>query len=175
MYNYPVYSVFCVASFFGIERASLMVFSQRIFCGQLTADDIGREVHLAGWVDTYATTAACSSFTFGTAAASSRLSSIRNVPPRLYCRKADFPSRRILRFGQGQGSPASGRNGEPHIKTGDIEVMAGELAVLSESDALPFAVRIRKALSQPRVTPLPRISASSTATSISAGPRCGIT
>jgi hypothetical protein len=53
--------------------------------------------------------------------------------------------------------------------------MAGELAVLSESDALPFAVRIRKALSQPRVTPLPRISASSTATSISAGPRCGIT
>ncbi|MCF8024139.1 MAG: hypothetical protein K9K82_01445 [Desulfobacteraceae bacterium] len=33
-----------------MERTFLMMFSQRVFCGQLTADDIGRTVQLAGQV-----------------------------------------------------------------------------------------------------------------------------
>ena len=30
-----------------------MLFSQRVFCGQLTPDDLGRQVLLAGWVDAF--------------------------------------------------------------------------------------------------------------------------
>src|SRR5512136_2020085 len=30
-----------------------MLFSDRIFCGQLTTDDAGRQVLLAGWVDAF--------------------------------------------------------------------------------------------------------------------------
>ena len=30
-----------------------MSFSQRVFCGQVTPDDIGRSVQLCGWVDAY--------------------------------------------------------------------------------------------------------------------------
>ena len=30
-----------------------MLFSQRVFCGRLTPDDVGRKVLLAGWVDAF--------------------------------------------------------------------------------------------------------------------------
>ncbi len=117
-----------------------MVFSQRIFCGQLTADDIGREVHLAGWVDTYRDHGGLLFIHLRDRSGIIQVVFNPEFTPGTVCRKADSLRAEYCVSVRGKVVRRLAGTENPHIQTGDIEVMAGELAVLSESDSLPFAV-----------------------------------
>jgi len=117
-----------------------MLFSERVFCGDLTPNDIGRQVLLAGWVD------ACRDHGGLMFIHLRDVSSIIQVvfnpeitPPAVCERAASLRSEYCVAIRGEVKNRATGTE-NPGIETGTIEVMATELTVLAESDVLPFAV-----------------------------------
>ena len=117
-----------------------MNFSQRVLCGQLKPEHIGREVLLAGWVDAYRDHGG---LLFIHLRDRSGIIQIVFSP--------EFASAEVLRQAASlRAEYCIGVAGEvkerlagtenPNIETGRIEVMVRELTVLGESDPLPFAI-----------------------------------
>jgi aspartyl-tRNA synthetase len=117
-----------------------MKFTDRVNCGMLTPGDVGRQVLLAGWVDALRDhggllfvhlrdRSGIVQVVFNpetaNAAVLQQAVSLRSE----YC---------IAIRGEVKQRLVGTEN--PNIDTGNIEVMVSELTVLSESDALPFAV-----------------------------------
>lgn len=117
-----------------------MTYNDRLPCGSLHASDAGRAVALAGWVDALrdhgdllfihlrdrsGIVQVIFSPEFGDQAVMQCASTLRNE----FC---------IALKGKVQQRAAGTEN--PNLDTGSIEVMATDLAILSRSEALPFAV-----------------------------------
>ncbi|MCE5253688.1 MAG: aspartate--tRNA ligase [Actinomycetia bacterium] len=117
-----------------------MRFSERVFCGRLTSDDVGRRVLLAGWVDAFRDHGG---LIFVHLRDRSGIVQIVFSPETASCevcqRAASLRSEYCVAV-KGEVRNRLPGTENPGIETGTIEVMTTELIVLSESDTLPFAV-----------------------------------
>ena len=117
-----------------------MSFGQRVFCGQVTKENVGRQVRLCGWVDAFRDhggllfvhlrdRSGILQIVFNPELASGEVMLRASALRSEYC---------ITVAGEVKIRREGTEN--PHIETGDVEVIVTELTVLSEADALPFAV-----------------------------------
>ena len=117
-----------------------MFFSQRIFCGQLTDNDIGRKVFLAGWVDAYRDHGGLLFIHLRDRSGIVQIVFSPEVAPSDICRNAASLRSEYCIAVRGEVKRRLSGTENTNIETGNIEVMADEMTVLSESDSLPFAV-----------------------------------
>lgn len=117
-----------------------MLFSQRVFCGQLTADDIGRQVFLAGWVDAFRDHGGLLFIHLRDRSGIMQIVFSPEVTPATACGKAASLRAEYCVAVSGQVRKRLAGTENPNIETGNIEVLVTELVVLSESDSLPFAI-----------------------------------
>jgi aspartyl-tRNA synthetase len=117
-----------------------MLLSERVLCGELTPNDVGRSVLLAGWVDAFRDhgglvfahlrdRSGIVQAVFSPESASAEL-----------CERAAALRSEYCVAVQGEVRHRLPGTENPGIDTGTIEVMVTELDVLAESDTLPFAV-----------------------------------
>ncbi|MFW6105965.1 MAG: aspartate--tRNA ligase [Desulfovermiculus sp.] len=116
-----------------------MLFSQREFCGNVTPDDVGRRLLLAGWVDALRDHGGLLFAHLRDRSGIMQIVFSPDVAPDV-CTQAESLRAEycIAVFGQVARRLEGTEN--PHIETGTIELMVTELRVLSASEALPFSV-----------------------------------
>ncbi|MFA5055568.1 MAG: aspartate--tRNA ligase [Dehalococcoidia bacterium] len=117
-----------------------MLFSERIFCGQLTGNDIGRKVLLAGWVDAYRDHGGLLFIHLRDRSGIMQIVFSPEVAPADVCREAALLRSEYCIAIRGEVKRRLSGTENTNIETGNIEVMVDELTVLSESDSLPFAI-----------------------------------
>ena len=117
-----------------------MLFSDRVFCGQLTPDDAGRQVLLAGWVDAFRDHGGLLFVHLRDRSGIIQIVFSPEVAGTDLCQKAASLRAEYCIAVRGEVKKRIPGTENPNIETGSIEVMVTELTVLSESDALPFAI-----------------------------------
>ncbi|MBN1569376.1 MAG: aspartate--tRNA ligase [Acidobacteria bacterium] len=117
-----------------------MLFSQRVFCGQLTPNDVGRKVLLAGWVDAFRDHGGLLFIHLRDRSGIMQIVFSSEVASADVCEQAALLRAEYCIAVRGEVRKRLEGTENPNIETGDIEVLVTELTVLSESDALPFAV-----------------------------------
>jgi aspartyl-tRNA synthetase len=117
-----------------------MSFSQRVFCGQVRPDDIGRSVQLCGWVDAYRDHGGLLFIHLRDRSGIMQIVFNPEITSADLCRKAASLRTEYCISVAGDVTKRLEGTENPNIETGNIEVMVTQLTVLSESDALPFAV-----------------------------------
>ncbi|MBN1321958.1 MAG: aspartate--tRNA ligase [Thermoleophilia bacterium] len=117
-----------------------MHLSERVFCGALNPADIGREVVVAGWIDAFRDHGGLMFVHLRDRSGIVQLVfSPENASPEVCEQATALRSEYCVAVKGGVRHRLPGTE-NPGIETGTIEVMANELEVLSESDALPFTV-----------------------------------
>ena len=117
-----------------------MRFSQRVFCGRLTANDVGRKVLLAGWVDASRDHGGLLFVHLRDRSGIVQIVFSPEVASADVCqRAASLRSEYCIAVGGAVRARLPGTE-NPNIETSGIEVFVTDLTVLAESDALPFAV-----------------------------------
>ena len=117
-----------------------MLFSQRALCGQLTPDDVGRQVLLAGWVDAFRDHGGLLFVHLRDRSGIMQIVFSPEVAPMDVCRKGASLRAEYCVVVRGEVKKRLTGTENPNIETGNIEVLVNELTVLSESDSLPFAI-----------------------------------
>ncbi|HSW39854.1 MAG TPA: aspartate--tRNA ligase [Acidobacteriota bacterium] len=117
-----------------------MLFSQRALCGNLSSRDIGRTVVLAGWVDAFRDHGGLLFVHLRDRSGIMQIVFSPAVTSKETCDKASFLRPEYCVAVSGEIRQRIKGTENPNIETGDIELTVAELTVLSESDALPFAV-----------------------------------
>jgi len=117
-----------------------MRFSERVFCGHLSPDDIGRTVLLAGWVDAFRDHGGLMFVHLRDRSGIVQIVFSPEAAPQDVCRRAASLRSEFCIAVRGEVKNRLPGTENPAIETGAIEVMITELTLLSESDALPFAV-----------------------------------
>ncbi|MEI7483062.1 MAG: aspartate--tRNA ligase, partial [Elusimicrobiota bacterium] len=117
-----------------------MLFSERVFCGQLTPDDIGSRVLLAGWVDAFRDHGGLMFIHLRDRSGIMQIVFSPEVAPADVCQKAASLRAEYCIAVRGEVKKRLAGTENPNIETGNIEVLVTELTVLSESDSLPFAI-----------------------------------
>ncbi len=114
--------------------------SERVFCGRLTPDDVGREVLLAGWVDAYRDHGGLLFIHLRDRSGIVQVVFSPEVTPAQVCEKGAALRSEYCVAVRGEVKQRLAGTENPGIETGAVEVVVTELEVLSESDALPFSV-----------------------------------
>ncbi len=117
-----------------------MQFSERVFCGGLSFGDTGRRVLLAGWVDAFRDHGGLLFIHLRDRSGIVQIVFSPDVASYEVCRKAASLRSEYCVAVSGEVRNRLAGTENPNIETGQIEVFVTELTVLSESDALPFAV-----------------------------------
>jgi aspartyl-tRNA synthetase len=117
-----------------------MQFSQRVDCGQLTPQDVGRIVFLAGWVDAYRDHGGLVFVHLRDRSGIVQIVFNPATAPEAICRQAAGLRAEYCVAVRGEVCQRLAGTENPHIETGTIEVMVTELTVLAESEPLPFSV-----------------------------------
>jgi aspartyl-tRNA synthetase len=117
-----------------------MLFSQRVFCAQLTPDDVGRQVLLAGWVDAFRDHGGLLFIHLRDRSGIMQIVFSPGVASSDVCQKAASLRAEYCIAVRGEVKKRLAGAENPNIDTGSIEVLVTELTVLSESDSLPFAI-----------------------------------
>jgi aspartyl-tRNA synthetase len=117
-----------------------MQFSQRVDCGQLTSEDVGRNVLLAGWVDAYRDHGGLLFVHLRDRSGIVQIVFNPATAPEAACRQAAGLRAEYCIAVRGEVRTRLAGTENPHIETGTIEVMVTELTVLAESDPPPFSV-----------------------------------
>ncbi len=117
-----------------------MSFSKRVFCGQLTLADAGREVLLAGWVDAFRDHGGLLFIHLRDRSGIIQIVFSPESAPAPVCRQAAALRAEYCIAVTGEVRKRLSGTENPNIGTGDIEVMVSELRVLSAADSLPFAI-----------------------------------
>jgi aspartyl-tRNA synthetase len=117
-----------------------MQFSERVSRGQLTPDDVGRRVLLAGSVDAYRDHGGLLSIHLRDRSGIVQIVLSPEVVPADVRQKAASLRAEYCITVKGAVKKRLAGTENPNIETGNIEVMVIEPTVLSESDALPFAI-----------------------------------
>ncbi len=115
-------------------------FSRRVDCGQLTPADVGREVLLAGWVDAFRDHGGLLFIHLRDRSGIVQVVFSPEIASQVVCQQAASLRAEYCIAVGGEVKPRLPGTENDHISTGTIEVMVKELTVLSESDALPFAI-----------------------------------
>jgi len=117
-----------------------MLFSERVFCGQLTPGDVGSNVLLAGWVDAFRDHGGLLFIHLRDRSGIMQIVFSPEVTPSDVCQKAVSLRAEYCIAVRGEVKKRLEGTENPGIETGNIEVMVSELTVLSESDSPPFAI-----------------------------------
>ncbi|NLT35299.1 MAG: aspartate--tRNA ligase [Gaiellales bacterium] len=117
-----------------------MLFSERVPCGRLTPDDVGRQVLLAGWVDAFRDHGGLLFIHLRDRSGIVQVVVSPEVAPSEVCERAAALRSEYCVAVRGQVKQRLAGTENPRLDTGTTEVMVTELTVLAESDALPFAV-----------------------------------
>jgi len=117
-----------------------MNFSSRRFCGALTLEHIGRNVQLYGWVDAYRDHGGLIFIHLRDRSGIVQIVFNPETTPRTICEAASTLRAEYCLSIAGEVKKRLEGTENPHIETGQIEVIVRELTVLSESDPLPFAI-----------------------------------
>ncbi|WAC07102.1 MAG: aspartate--tRNA ligase [Thermodesulfobacteriota bacterium] len=117
-----------------------MLFSQRVFCGQITPDDVGRKVLLGGWVDAFRDHGGLLFIHLRDRSGIMQIVFSPEVASADLCQRAASLHAEYCIAVTGEVKKRLAGTENPNIETGNIELMATELTVLSESDTLPFTV-----------------------------------
>jgi aspartyl-tRNA synthetase len=116
-----------------------MLFSQREFCGNVTPDDVGRRLLLAGWVDALRDHGGLLFAHLRDRSGIMQIVFSPDVAPDV-CTQAESLRAEYCIAVLGQVTRRLEGTENPHIETGTIELMVTELRVLSASETLPFSV-----------------------------------
>ncbi|MDY6918192.1 MAG: aspartate--tRNA ligase [Chloroflexota bacterium] len=117
-----------------------MLFRERVLCGQLTPDDVGRTVLLAGWVDAFRDHGGLLFIHLRDGSGIMQIVFSSEVAPTDVCEQAASLRAEYCIAVRGEVRMRLAGTENPNIETGDIEVLISELTVLSESDSPPFAI-----------------------------------
>jgi aspartyl-tRNA synthetase len=117
-----------------------MLFSERVFCGQLTPHDVGHKVLLAGWVDAFRDHGGLLFTHLRDRSGIMQIVFSPEVASTDVCQRAASLRAEYCIAVRGEVKKRLAGAENPNIETGNIEVMVTELTVLSESDSLPFAI-----------------------------------
>ncbi|NLT33986.1 MAG: aspartate--tRNA ligase [Acidobacteria bacterium] len=117
-----------------------MPFSQRVFCGELTPGDAGRSVQLAGWVDAFRDHGGLLFIHLRDRSGIIQVVFSPEIASAGVCRRAAGLRAEYCIAVTGEIRKRLEGTENPGIETGEIEVMASGLTVLSESDTLPFVL-----------------------------------
>ncbi|HSW58885.1 MAG TPA: aspartate--tRNA ligase, partial [Dehalococcoidales bacterium] len=117
-----------------------MLFSERVFCGNLRTADIGRYVILAGWVDAFRDHGGLIFVHLRDRSGIIQIVFSPEAAPVSVCQKAASLRSEYCLAVKGEVKKRFAGTENPNIETGEIEVMVAELNILSEADALPFAI-----------------------------------
>jgi aspartyl-tRNA synthetase len=117
-----------------------MLFNERVFCGKLTPNDVGRKVLLAGWVDASRDHGGLLFIHLRDRSGLVQIVFSPEVAPMEVCQKAASLRAEYCIAVRGEVKKRLVGTENPNIDTGNIEVLVNELTVLSESDILPFAI-----------------------------------
>ena len=123
-----------------MRKGIYMLFTERVFCGKLTPNDVGHEVLLAGWVDAFRDHGGLLFIHLRDRSGLVQIVFSPEVVPAEICQKAASLRAEYCIAVRGEVKKRLTGTENPNINTGNIEVMVSELTVLSESDTLPFAI-----------------------------------
>ncbi len=117
-----------------------MLFSQRVFCGQLGSGDVRCKVLLAGWVDAFRDHGGLLFIHLRDRSGIVQIVFSPEVAPTDVCQQAASLRAEYCIAIRGEVKKRLAGTENPNIETGNIEVLVTELTVLAESDSLPFAI-----------------------------------
>ena len=117
-----------------------MSFSQRIFCGELTVDQIGQSVQLCGWVDAYRDHGGLIFIHLRDRSGIVQIVFNPETTPRDICEAASTLRAEYCVTVTGEIKKRLPGTENPNIETGQLEVAVRNLTVLAESDPLPFTI-----------------------------------
>ena len=117
-----------------------MNYSQRVFCGELSQEDVGRTVQLCGWVDAYRDHGGLLFIHLRDRSGIVQIVFSPDVTPANVCQTAATlrPEYCITVTGTARKRMEGMEN--PNIETGKLEVFVDGMTILSESDPLPFVI-----------------------------------
>ncbi|HOS13528.1 MAG TPA: aspartate--tRNA ligase [Smithella sp.] len=117
-----------------------MNYSQRVFCGELSQEDVGRTVQLCGWVDAYRDHGGLLFIHLRDRSGIVQIVFSPDVTPANVCQTAATlrPEYCITVTGTARKRMEGTEN--PNIETGKLEVFVDGMTILSESDPLPFVI-----------------------------------
>ena len=117
-----------------------MNYSQRVFCGELSQEDVGRTVQLCGWVDAYRDHGGLLFIHLRDRSGIVQIVFSPDVTPAAVCQTAATlrPEYCITVTGMARKRMEGTEN--PNIETGKLEVFVDGMTILSESDPLPFVI-----------------------------------
>lgn len=117
-----------------------MRFSQRVFCGEVKPDDVGRRVQLCGWVDAFRDHGGLLFIHLRDRSGIMQIVFSPEVAANDVCRQAAALRSEYCIAVAGEVKKRLAGTENPNIGTGDIELLVTELTVLSEAETLPFSV-----------------------------------
>lgn len=117
-----------------------MLSSERVFCGELTAADAGRDVLLAGWVDAFRDHGGLVFIHLRDRSGIVQIVFNPEATPAAVYETATALRAEYCVAVRGEVKHRLPGTENPALSTGSIEVLATELTVFSESDTLPFPV-----------------------------------
>ncbi len=117
-----------------------MSFSQRIFCGELTVEQIGQSIQLCGWVDAYRDHGGLIFIHLRDRSGIVQIVFNPETTPRNICEAASTLRAEYCVTVAGEVKKRRAGTENPHIETGELEVAVSDLTILAESDPPPFAI-----------------------------------
>ena len=117
-----------------------MLFSERVSCGRLTPEDVGRQVLLAGWVDAFRDHGGLLFIHLRDRSGIVQMVFSPEVATAEVCEQAAALRSEYCVAVRGEVRQRLAGTENPRLETGAVEVLVTELTVLAESDALPFGV-----------------------------------
>lgn len=117
-----------------------MNYSQRLFCSELSQEPIGRTVQICGWVDAYRDHGGLLFIHLRDRSGIVQIVFNPDVTPASICQTAATlrPEYCIMVTGSIKKRIVGTANS--NIETGQLEVLVDDMAILSESDPLPFTI-----------------------------------
>ncbi len=117
-----------------------MSFSQRIFCGELTVEQIGQSIQLCGWVDAYRDHGGLIFIHLRDRSGIVQIVFNPETTPQTICEAASTLRAEYCVTIAGEVKKRHTGTENPHIETGELEVAVSDLTILAESDPPPFAI-----------------------------------
>jgi aspartyl-tRNA synthetase, bacterial type len=111
-----------------------------MMCGELTANDIGKEVTLMGWANRGRDLGGLIFVQLRDKTGVVQIVFDVNITDKEIFEKASSIKMEYVLAIKGSVRRRVGDNVNPNMKTGEVEVVATELRILSESETLPFVV-----------------------------------
>ena len=117
-----------------------MLYHDRSNCGPLGSADIGKTVHLAGWVDAFRDHGEVLFVHLRDRSGVVQLVFSPEFTTEEVCRLSTSLRSEYCITAVGRIVKRAAGTENPHIETGDIEIIVTEMTILSRSDTLPFPI-----------------------------------